>query len=210
VDAIRNAKNHNHLVEEIRKRTANLNKKKWKIEFKWVKAHVGIYGNEIADRLAKEATQNHHITYSRIPKSAIQKDVRKESIRKWQKHWEETTKGAITKEFFPNVESRLAVNLHLSSNITTIMTGHGNIRSYLRRLKVIGSAECPCKHGIQTIEHLIFQCKRLKKERAILKSSLIKVGKWPRKKSELIDGNLKQFIKYINRMDLVKINQCNE
>ena len=30
------------------------------------------------------------------------------------------------------------------------------------------------------------------------------------KKSELIDGNLKQFIKYINSMDLVKINQCNE
>ena len=29
-------------------------------------------------------------------------------------------------------------------------------------------------------------------------------------KSELIDGNLKQFIKYINLMDLVKINQCNE
>ena len=186
LDAIRNAKHHNHLVEEIRKRTANLNKKKWKIEFKWVKAHVGIYGNEIADRLA-EATQN-HITYSRIPKSAIEKDIPKESIRKRQKHWEGTTKGAITKEFFTNVESRLAVNLHLSSNVTTIMTGHGNIRSYLHRLKITGSAECPCKHSIQTVEHFIFQCKRLKKERAILKSSLIKVGKWPMKKVNLSMG----------------------
>jgi hypothetical protein len=36
-----------------------------------VKAHVGICGNEISDQLAKEATQNHHITYSRIQKSAI-------------------------------------------------------------------------------------------------------------------------------------------
>jgi hypothetical protein len=34
-----------------------------------------------------------------------------------------TTKGAITKEFFPSVERRLAVNL----KVTTIMTGHGNI-----------------------------------------------------------------------------------
>ena len=62
MDSIRSAKNHNYLVEEIRKRAVNLNKKKWRIEFKWVKAHVGIHGNEIADRLAKEATKNHHET----------------------------------------------------------------------------------------------------------------------------------------------------
>jgi len=49
-----------------------------------VKAHAGIYGNETVDRLAKEATQNHHVTYSRIPKSAIKKKTREESIRKWQ------------------------------------------------------------------------------------------------------------------------------
>jgi ribonuclease HI len=48
LDSIRSAKNHNHLVEEIRKRAVTLNKKDWKIEFKWVKAHAGIYGNEIA------------------------------------------------------------------------------------------------------------------------------------------------------------------
>jgi hypothetical protein len=43
-----------------------------------MKAHAGIYGNEIEDRLAKEATQNYHVTYSRIRKSAIKKDIRKE------------------------------------------------------------------------------------------------------------------------------------
>jgi hypothetical protein len=30
-DSIRSAKNHNHLVEEIRKRAVTLNKKNWKI-----------------------------------------------------------------------------------------------------------------------------------------------------------------------------------
>jgi len=71
LDSIRSAKNHNQLVEEIRKRAVTLNKKNWKTEFKLVKAHAGIHGNEIADRLAKEATQNNYVTCSRIPKSAI-------------------------------------------------------------------------------------------------------------------------------------------
>ena len=60
-----------------------------------MKAHAKIYGNEIADRLANEANQNDHAIYSRIPKSAIIKGNRKESIRKWQSQWEETTKGEI-------------------------------------------------------------------------------------------------------------------
>jgi hypothetical protein len=57
------------------------------------------------------------------------------------------------------------VSLNLRPNLTMIMTGHGNIRSYLRRLKIIGSPECPCKQDIQTVDHLIFQCKRLKNVR---------------------------------------------
>ena len=119
----------------------------------------------------------------------------------------ETTKGAITKGFFPSVERRLAMNLNLSPNVTIIMTGHGNIRSYLYLLKIIGS---PRKHGIQTLDHLIFQCKRLKNEREILKNSVLKAGNWPVSKSELTNGNLKQFIRYINSIDLEKKNHSNK
>jgi hypothetical protein len=102
------------------------------------------------------------------------------------------------------------VNLKLSPNVTTIMTGHGNIGSYLHRLKIIGGLECPSNHGIQTVDHLIFQCKRLRNEREVLKGSVLKVGKWPVSKSELISRNLKQFIHYINSMDFKNINLSNE
>jgi hypothetical protein len=90
------------------------------------------------------------------------------------------------------------------------MTGHGNIRAYLDRLKIIGSPECPCKHGIQTVDHLIFQCNRLKSERETLKTSVLKVGNWPVSKSELTNRYLKQFIGYINSMDLEKINHSKK
>jgi len=53
LDSLRNANNHAYLVEEIRKRVARLESYKWKMMFSWAKAHVWIYGNELADRLAK-------------------------------------------------------------------------------------------------------------------------------------------------------------
>jgi hypothetical protein len=132
-----------------------------------VKAHAGIYGNEIAAQLAKEATYNKYVSYSKIPKSASHK---KGTITKWRGQWEETTKGANTKQFFPSVTSSLAVQLELSPSVTAIMAGHGNITAYLHPLKIIGSPECPCKHDIQTADHLIFQRKMLRNQREILKN----------------------------------------
>ena len=90
------------------------------------------------------------------------------------------------------------------------MTGHGNIRLYLHRLKILGSPECSCKHGIQTVDHLIFQFNRLKNERETLKTSVLKVDNWPVGKSELTNRYLKQFIRYINSMDFEKINHSNK
>jgi hypothetical protein len=65
---------------------------------------------------------------------------------------------------------------------------HGNILAYLHRLKIIGSPVCSCKNGIQTVDHLIFQCNRLKNEREALKTSVLKEGSWPVSKSELTIG----------------------
>jgi len=86
--------------------------------------------------------------------------------------------GTITKDFFPKVERRLVANLNLSPKVTIIMTGHGNIRSYLHRLKIIGSPECPYKHDIHILDHPIFLCNRLKSERETLKNSVLKEGSW--------------------------------
>ena len=52
--------------------------------------------------------------------------------------------------------------------------------------------------------------KGLKYERGMLKNSVLKAGNWPISKSELLNKNLKQFIRYINSMELEKLNHSNK
>jgi hypothetical protein len=62
------------------------------------------------------------------------------------------------------------------------------------------------KKDIQTVDHLIYQCEKLKYERGILKNSVLKTDNWPISKSKLVNRNLKQLIRYINSVDLEKLN----
>jgi len=133
LDALRNNTNHTFLIEAIRKKGAEMSRTNWEIQFCWVKAHVGTQGNELVDSLTKEAATNMDLAenYKKIPKSVVMSELTKMSIKTWQWQWNQTTKGAITKEYFPVVNERLKINIKCTPNLTTIITGHGNIRSYL-------------------------------------------------------------------------------
>jgi len=139
LESLKSTKNRNHLIEEIRKKTIVLEKENWNIEYVWIKAHAGNYVNELAERLAKEAARNSDICYNRIPKSEIERQEREKSIEKWQKQWENCTKGSASKEFFPNIKDRLKKKINLTPNFTVMITAHGKARSYLHRFPIIVS-----------------------------------------------------------------------
>jgi ribonuclease HI len=209
LDSLKNSNTHTSLIEGIRRRLTELKKADWKIQLCWVKAHVGIKGNELADTIAKEAATSEDIQecYEKVPKSVVLSELRVISVEKWQREWDRTTNGKNTTEFFPEVTERLQMKINITHNFTAMVTGHGNIRSYLHRFKIIETPVCPCGTTDQTIDHLIFECKLLNRERDRLISAILKSDVWPISKDKLIRKHFKIFAKFTNEIAFDKLNE---
>jgi hypothetical protein len=177
-----------------------------KIRFRWVKAHTGTSGNELADKLAKEALGKTDlpISYKRVPKKKKKRDLENTSMETWQGEWDTTTKGRITKDYFPKVEERLHTKIHLTQNFTTMVTDHGNIKSYLHRFKIINAPNCPCGNDNQTTEHILLKCAIFHEDRERLITSVAEKESWPINKHKLIKRHYKTFAKFTQRLEKIK------
>jgi len=78
------------------------------VHFGWVKGHVVIDGNELVDRLAKEAAvEEGPVVYDNIPRDVIVTRGKDKGLHMWEQQWMDTGKGAVTNAFFPSVRNRL-------------------------------------------------------------------------------------------------------
>ena len=61
------------------------------------KAHVGIVGNELADRLARAAASDSDakIVFNRLPLRTLISKIEEETQLKWKNEWEECAKAGI-------------------------------------------------------------------------------------------------------------------
>jgi hypothetical protein len=88
-----------------------------------------------------------------------------------------------------------------------MVTGHGNIRSYLHRFKIIETPLCPCGTSDQTADHLLFECELLNKERDNLRHAIQKTEVWTISKDKLILKYYKIFAKFTNEISFDNLNE---
>ena len=130
-------------------------KKGFNILFCWVPAHVGIKGNEAADKAAKQAcnTLNSPIPYPDI-KLAVKAFIK----RKWQREWDghcdnklKQLKPCIT--IWPTLIPR-----KIDVIVTRLRIGHSRL-THRHLLLAEDKPTCPhCLSSILTIGHLLTDC----------------------------------------------------
>ena len=79
------------------------------------------------------------------------------------------------KIFLPKkIADSLKLRINATSNFTTTVTGHGNIKAYLYKYKIIESPLCSRDEGEQSEDHILYECKLLEHERDGLKAAVIR------------------------------------
>ncbi|GFX01785.1 RNase H domain-containing protein [Trichonephila clavipes] len=163
----------------------------YKFCFSFVRGHTGIYGNERADWLAKEATKLSDLIPMSIPKSYHKKIFKEKIISEWNNLYQISNNAHLTKAFIPSIQSRLkAKHFHPNFKLIQFLTGHGNFKAYLKRFNLSPTDQCSCSSDtIQNDKHLILACTKFSSERRALMNCLRKNNiVWPLPFSVFVEG----------------------
>ncbi|CAK1545376.1 unnamed protein product [Leptosia nina] len=139
------------------------------VGFAWVKAHIGIAGNEIADIAAKSAASLHKSPdFIHTPISHIKLRLRDSLMDSRKSFYEQPLTSCHTKKYLPTFDdlSAFLSVIKPSFAITQFLTNHSFNKSYLHRFNITPDDLCPCDSAEkQTFDHLIFSCPRFSNTR---------------------------------------------
>ncbi|GBM63820.1 hypothetical protein AVEN_142818-1 [Araneus ventricosus] len=112
-----------------------------RISLGWIKAHIVIKGNGIADTLAKEAIMGG--TPANLPflKSYLKNQLLQLSLSRWPAEWDNGETGRSVYSIILKISNK---QLHWSRECIQFATGHGPFPSYLKRFCLHSADYCGC------------------------------------------------------------------
>ncbi|CAF4924610.1 unnamed protein product [Rotaria socialis] len=155
----KNIPNH-PLICEIQRWIVLLNSNNKAISLCWVPAHVRIEGNELADQLAREAT-NLHISNRAIPASDYIPIIKSTIYSQWQHKWEETPQSNKLRQIKETVK-RWSVSSSQIRRWETVLTrlriGHTRITHGHLMTNSREQPNCDTCHVPLTVPHILLSC----------------------------------------------------
>ena len=174
---------HQNMVFKIQRQLMFLNHTK-SVSLHWVKGHMGILGNEKADRAANIGHSREHISFDVLPVPlTIHLSVLKTKFTLyWEDYWKKAVANTDTGKFLFNIRSGSIKKHMVIFNLLTrreqvliqrLRIGHAGLQHYLHRFKIIQDDLCPhCSLAPETFEHFFYMCDAFDIERADFQQKL--------------------------------------
>jgi ribonuclease HI len=152
--------------------------KRIQVEVRWVPAHTGILGNEIADIAAKEAAGwrayeqmcagNRAVPPARLYplRTTLKTWIKQEAQKEWEYSWATETRGRACYRYTPKPTHKV-LRLHEkrskrhSSLLIQMRTEKIGLKDFLyqRGVPEITNPQCACGEGRQTVMHVLMRCR---------------------------------------------------
>ena len=142
------------MIQTLKTSLTNLNRIA-QTTLQWVPAHVGLAGNEHADRLAKEGSK---LCQPFI--AATYEDAKTLLRNEYRNSWQQRNSGYSARQ-----DPIRTLNRPQQTIIYRLRTGHCRLRAHLKRIGVSTDALCQCGQAEQTPSHVLQECPLLIEKR---------------------------------------------
>ena len=163
--------NHKLTARTIISKMKALQQEGIEVIYEWTPGHANVRGNEIADKLAKEAAKEaenmSNDSHNTITKQDVKKAARDYVINKWQSRWDVSERGRFYFNHHKYVKDRPILDFpdrQTSIIVNNLRSGFAKLNDYAHKIGIIDSPLCSCGER-ETVEHFMLNCNLYEEQR---------------------------------------------